>query len=222
METIKLSVEQRQEKGKGEMGRMRRNGSVPGVFYGPGKNGVPVCVNTREFQYKIESLEGSHLIEFLSQATDLNGKLALLKEVQHHPVTTDPLHIDFYEVDVKVPIQVSVPVHLVGKAQGVITGGSLVQLRREIQVDCLPLDIPEALEVDVTHLEINDAVRVEDLTLPSGATTPEDVQVMLASVVAPAAEPTPEEAEAVEGEVPEEGGEAPTEGDAPSSDAPSE
>ena len=117
-ENIKLSVEQRQERGKGEMGRLRRGGRVPGIFYGPGRDTVSVCVNTREFQYKVESLEGSHLIEFLSQTTDLNGKIALLKDVQHHPVTAEPLHIDFYEIDVNIPIEVGVPVHLVGKAEG--------------------------------------------------------------------------------------------------------
>ena len=218
MATIKLSVEQRQEKGKGQMGRLRRSGSVPGVFYGPGKNTVSVCVNTREFQYKVEGLEGSQLIEFLSQTTDLNGKIVLLKDVQHHPVTTAPLHIDFYEIDVNVPIQVSVPVHLTGKAEGVTAGGFLHHLRREIMVECLPLDIPESLEIDVTPLEINDAIRVEDLKLPSGVSTLEDAQLMLASVAAPVAELEPEEAEAGVAE----DGVAPAEGATPSGDAPAE
>ena len=221
METIKLSVEQRQEKGKGEMGRLRRSGRVPGVFYGPGKNSVSVCVNTREFQYKVESLEGSHLIEFLSPTTDLNGKIALLKDVQHHPVTTEPLHIDFYEIDVQVPIQVGVPVHLVGKAEGVTAGGVLHYFRREIMVECLPLDIPESVEVDVTSLEVNDAVRVEDLELPSGVSVLEDAQIVLASVAAPTVEAETEEEEGAD-EALAEGGEAPADGEAPSGETPSE
>ena len=220
METIKLSVEQRQEKGKGAMGRLRRSGSVPGVFYGPGKNTVSVCVNTREFQYKVEGLEGSQLIEFLSQTTGLNGKIALLKDVQHHPVTTNPLHIDFYEIDVKVPIHVSVAIHLTGKAEGVTAGGFLHHFRREIMVECLPLDIPEMIEIDVTPLEINDAIRIEDLKLPSGVSTSEDAQLMLASVAAPVAEPEP--AEAGEGAAPAEDGAVPAEDATPSSDAPAE
>ena len=221
METIKLSVEQRQEKGKGEMGRLRRSGRVPGVFYGPGKNSVSVCVNTREFQYKVESLEGSHLIEFLSPTTDLNGKIALLKDVQHHPVTTEPLHIDFYEIDVQVPIQVGVPVHLVGKAGGVTAGGVLHYFRREIMVECLPLDIPESVEIDVTSLEINDAVRVEDLKLPSGVSALEDAQLMLASVAAPTVEEETEEEEGAD-EALAEDGDAPADGEAPSGETPSE
>ena len=220
METIKLSVEQRQERGKGEMGRLRRGGRVPGIFYGPSQDTVSVCVNTREFQYKVESLEGSHLIEFLSQTTDLNGKIALLKDVQHHPVTTEPLHIDFYEIDVKVPVQVGVPVHLVGKAEGVTAGGVLHYFRREIMVECLPLDIPESIEIDVTSLEINDAVRVEDLKLPSGVSALEDAQLMLASVAAPTVEAEAEEEGA--DEAPAEGGEASADGETPSGETPSE
>lgn len=193
METIKLSIEKRAAKGKGEMGRMRRNGSVPGVFYGPGTESLPVAVNTREFRNKVEGQQGSQLIEFLSQVTDLNGKIALLKEVQHDPITSDPLHVDFYEVDVNVPIQASVVIHLTGRAQGVTAGGSLLYSRREILVDCLPLAIPDVIEVDVTSLDINDSIRVGDIDLPSGVTTSEDVQAMVASVVAPAAEEeTPE------------------------------
>lgn len=221
METIKLSVEQRQERGKGEMGRLRRGGRVPGIFYGPSQDTVSVCVNTREFQYKVESLEGSHLIEFLSQTTDLNGKIALLKDVQHHPVTTEPLHIDFYEIDVKVPVQVGVPVHLVGKAEGVTAGGVLHYFRREIMVECLPLDIPESIEIDVTSLEINDAVRVEDLKLPSGVSALEDAQLMLASVAAPTVEAEAEEEEGAD-EAPAEGGEASADGETPSGETPSE
>ena len=221
METIKLSVEQRQERGKGKMGRLRRSGRVPGVFYGPGKNAVSVCVNTREFQYKVESLAGSHLIEFLSPTTDLNGRIALLKDVQHHPVTTEPLHIDFYEIDVQVPIQVGVPVHLVGKAEGVTAGGVLHYFRREIMVECLPLDIPESIEIDATPLEINDVVRVADLTLPSGVSTLEDAQLMLASVAAPAAVAATEEEEGAD-EAPAEDGDAAADGAAPSGETPTE
>ncbi len=219
METIKLSVEQRQERGKGEMGRLRRGGRVPGIFYSPGKDSVSVCVNTREFQYKVESLEGSHLIEFLSPTTDLNGRIALLKDVQHHPVTTEPLHIDFYEIDVQVPIQVGVPVHLVGRAEGVTAGGFLHHFRREIMVECLPLDIPESIEIDVTPLEINDVIRVEDVTLASGVSALEDAQLVLVSVVAPVAEVEPEEGA---DEAPVEDGAAAADGETPSGETPSE
>src|SRR5262245_37280542 len=103
METIKLAVEPRQGKGKGIAGRLRRDGQVPAVFYGPGKTSASICVNAREFRQKVDGLEGSHLIQFLSPLPELQDKLALLREVQRHPVNSLPLHIDFYEVDERKP-----------------------------------------------------------------------------------------------------------------------
>jgi len=218
METIKLSVEPRQEKGKGKAGRLRRSGKVPGIFYGLGKDAVSVCVNTREFQQQVSDLEGSHLIQFLSETAQLNEKIVLLKEVQQDPITADPLHIDFYAIDVNVPLQVGVVLHLTGRAEGVTAGGSLQHARREITVECLPLDIPDFIEVDVSHLAINDAIHVGDLTLPPNVKSMEDAQLMLASVIAPAAEPEPE-AEVDEGEEVAGEGETPAEGEAAEGEA---
>lgn len=218
METIKLSIEPRQEKGKGKAGRLRRSGKVPGIFYGPGKDAVSVCVNTREFQQQVAGLEGSHLIQFLSDTAELNEKIVLLKEVQQDPITADPLHIDFYEVDVNVPIQAGVALHMTGRAEGVTAGGSLQYFRREMRVECLPLDIPDFIEIDVSHLGINDAIHVEDLTLPPNVKSMEEAQLMLVSVIAPAAEPEPEE-EAVEGETEAGEGETPAEGEAAEGEA---
>ena len=131
------------------------------------------------------------------------------------------MHIDFYEIDVKVPIQVGVPVHLVGKAEGVTAGGVLHYFRREIMVECLPLDIPESIEIDVTPLEINDAVRVEDLPLPSGVSALEDAQLMLASIAAPTVEAETEEEEGAD-EALAEDGEASEAGETPSGETPTE
>lgn len=204
METIKLGVEQRHARRKAAVGRLRREGGLPGVFYGPGKQAVPVSVDAREFHHKVGSLEGSHLIQFTSEATDLDQKIVLLKEIQHHPVNADPLHVDFYEVDVSVPVQVGVAVHLVGKCKGVTAGGTLQTFRREMMVECLPLEIPDLIEIDVTELDIHDAVRLEDVALPSGVTPLEDAHLMLASVAPPAAV---EKSEEEEGEAaPEEAG----------------
>ena len=195
METIKLSVEQRHARKKAAVGRLRREGGLPGVFYAPGKHAIPVSIDAREFHYKVGSLEGSHLIQFSSATTDLDQKIVLLKELQHHPVSAEPLHADFYEVDVSVPVQVNVAVHLVGKCKGVTAGGSLQAFRREVMVECLPLEIPDMIEIDVTELDIHDAVRLEDVALPAGATALEDAHLMLASVAPPAAVEKPEEEE---------------------------
>src|SRR6266545_394979 len=155
METVTLSVELRQGTGKEKAGRLRREGKVPGVFYGPGTTTAALCVDAREFGLKLAGLEGSHLIQFASPLPELNEKMALLKEVQHHPVTNEVLHIDFYAVDVTKPIEATVPLHFVGKAEGVTAGGILQPLRREITVECLPHAIPEFLVVDVSKLAIH-------------------------------------------------------------------
>jgi len=191
METVILNVESRQTATKGETGRLRRTGKVPAVFYGPGKIGQRVCVDAREFRMKLDGLEGSHLIQLLSPAADFNEKMVLLKEVQRHPVTSSPVHIDFYEVDVNKPITVTVPLHFIGKAQGVTAGGLLQSLRREVTVECLPREIPEFIQVDVTTLALHDTVHIAELVLPAGVKAVYDTNDAVVTVASPVAEAKP-------------------------------
>lgn len=217
METVLLNIEPRQGIGKGEAGRLRRGGKVPAVFYGPGKAAALVCVDAREFHFKLAGLEGSHLIQLLSPHPEINEKMALLKEVQRHPVTSAPIHVDFYEVDVNKPIEVTVPLHFVGKALGVTAGGNLQPLRRDITVECLPREIPEFVEVDVSGLEIHDVIHMEDLTLPVGAKAVYDTNDAVVTVAPPVAAETKPAVEGVEGAPAE--GVAATEGAAPAAGA---
>jgi large subunit ribosomal protein L25 len=198
METVMLNVEARQVASKGETGRLRRTGKVPAVFYGPGKIGQPVCVDAREFRMKLDGLEGSHLIQLFSPAAEINKKMVLLKEVQRHPVTSSPMHIDFYEVDITKPITVIVPLHFMGKAQGVTAGGLLQSLRREVTVECLPREIPEFIQVDVTSLGLHDTVHIADLVLPAGVKAVYDTNDAVVTVASPVAEAKPT-TETVEG-----------------------
>jgi large subunit ribosomal protein L25 len=185
MENITLNVELRQETGKEKIGRLRRAGKVPGIFYGPGKAATAISFDAYEFRRKLEGLEGSHVIQFSSSLAELNEKMALLKEIQRHPVTLKLMHIDFYEVDVNNPIQATVPLHFVGKPEGVTAGGVLQSLRREITVECLPRDLPEFLEVDVTGLKIHDALHIEDLVLPVGVKAVYETNEAVVSVLPP-------------------------------------
>ncbi len=185
METIALSIELRQERGKEKIGRLRRSGKVPGVFYGPGKATTTICFDAREFRTKLEGLEGSHVIQFSSPLPELNEKIALLREVQRHPATSQVLHVDFYEVDANKPIQATVPLHFVGKPEGVTAGGVLQSLRREITVECLPRDLPEFLAVDVSGLKIHEAIHIADITLPVGVTAVYDMNDAVVSVLPP-------------------------------------
>ncbi len=185
METVPLRIEQRQEKGKGPARRLRRTGRVPGVFYGSGNSAFSISFDTKEFITRVARLEGSRLIQFHSPEAILNNKVTLLKEIQAHPVTGQILHADFYEVDLTKQIRVAVPLHFVGKAEGVTAGGILQPLRREVEVGCLPTDIPEFIEIDVSRLGIRHALHVSELALPQGVQAVYDTDFAVVNVLAP-------------------------------------
>ena len=211
METVEVPVETRQVGNKRDAGRLRRGGILPGVVYGRGTDGVAMQVNGRELRNRVGSLEGSHVLRFKSGADSLDGRLVLIKNVQYHPVTHAVAHIDFYEVDVTRKITVMVGLHFVGRPEGVVHGGVLQPIARELEVECLPMDIPAQIDVDVSPLEIGHALKAGDITLPPDVVnhTPD---LTLVSVLAPTVSTLAEEeaegaaeetAEAAEGQAAE-------------------
>lgn len=193
METVDITVERREQFRKGNARRLRAAGRVPGIVYGPKRQALAVSVSTLEFERKLAHLEGTRLVRLLSataQDPDLHDRVVLLREMQEHPVTGAVLHADFYEVDLTARIEVQVPLHFVGKAAGVVTGGILQPVMRELAVECLPTEIPEYLEVDVTPLGIHDALHVRDLRLPEGVRSVADLGQTIVTVVAPTMEET--------------------------------
>src|SRR5689334_4801279 len=211
MEMVEIKVERREGNGKGGAKKLRRTGVIPAIFYGPKRTTMSVRVSAEEFGKKLAHLEGSHLIRLVNAGgadAELHDKAVLLREVQRHPVTDDVLHIDFIEVDLTERLTVSVPLHFIGKAAGVVTGGILQPILREIEVECLPTEIPEFLEVDVSPLGIHEAVHLSDLQLPEGVTAVGDGAQPLVTVLPPTVEET-KPAEAAEA-APVEG--APAEG----------
>ncbi|MBI4518205.1 MAG: 50S ribosomal protein L25/general stress protein Ctc [Deltaproteobacteria bacterium] len=206
METVDLSVEPRSGTGKGPARQLRRSGAVPGVFYGPKRSPLSVSINAKEYRTKIAGLEGStHLIKLCSGAQDLANKVALIKEVQLDPVSGALLHADFYEVDVTAKLRVQVPLHFVGKAAGIVEGGILQPLQREVLVECLPFDIPQYIEVDVTPLKIHDTIHIAALRSPAGVELVYDSDVALVTVLPPTVEEVKVEAAEAEAAVPVEG-----------------
>jgi large subunit ribosomal protein L25 len=208
MEEIALNVETRDGQGKGPARRLRQTGKIPGVFYGPKSQATALAIDNKEFTTHVTNLEGSHLIRFQSASSDLAQKVALVREVQVHPVSGSVLHVDFYEVDLTQRLQVTVPLHFVGKAAGIAEGGILQPIIREIEVECLPSDIPQFIEVDVSALNIHDAIHLADVTLPANVSAAFENNEAVVSVLPPtveevkAAEPTEV---AAEGAVPAEG-----------------
>jgi large subunit ribosomal protein L25 len=214
MEMVEITIERREERGKGRARGLRRRGVIPGVFYGPKRTTVAIGVSADEFDRKLSHLEGSHLIRLVNDGgkdAELHDKAVLLREVQRHPVTDDVLHVDFLEVDLTERLTVSVPLHFVGKAAGVVAGGILQPIVREVEVECLPTEIPEFIDVDVSALGIHEAVHLSDLKLPEGVTAVGDGAQPLVTVLPPTVEET-KPAEAAEA-APVEG--APAEGAAP-------
>jgi len=198
LETLEIKVDARDKKHKRDARRLLRGGKIPGVLYGPKTQAVALEFDKREFTSRVAGLEGSHLVRLKSSATSLAEKVALVKDMQYHPISGDVIHADLYEVDLTARIQVHVPLHFIGKAIGVTRGGILQPNVREIEVECLPLDIPQFFDVDVSALDIGDSVHVEELQIPDGVTAISESDLALVSVVTPTVEEEPTPATAPE------------------------
>jgi large subunit ribosomal protein L25 len=213
METIEMQVGVRSASGKGGARALRREGRMPGIFYGRKRTPLPVTLDVKDFQKRVGALEGSHLLKLQSTEPEIDGRLALVKEIQRHPVTNSLLHADLYEVAMDMKLRIRVPLHFVGRAEGVEMGGILQPQRREVEVLCLPTDMPEFFEVDVTKLGLHDTIHISDLKPPAGVEIPYDSDVALVTVLPPVVE----EVKVAEGEAaaaaPAEGAAAPTEED---------
>jgi large subunit ribosomal protein L25 len=211
-ERTKLVVAHRELTGSKDSRRLRRQGLVPGVLYGSGEP-VAIAVAERELRRALTGSAGLHSI--LDVEIDGHGKThaSILKEYQVDKIRGHITHVDLQEVRLDRPIHASVSVHLVGgeDAPGVREGGVLSQPLRELNVEALPLEVPEHLDLDVSHMEVGGTLRIADVVVPDGVTLLDDPETVVATVTAPTREVEPEveevEGEAAEGEAPE--GEAP-------------
>jgi large subunit ribosomal protein L25 len=211
MQTVEITIERRAEQGKNAMRRLRRAGKVPAILYGPRRQSVAICASMLEFERKVGHLEGSHLIRLVAangREPELHDKMVLVRELQRHPVSGDVLHADFYEVDLTERLQVTVALHFIGRAAGVVAGGILQPVLREIEVECLPTEIPEFIEVDVSALGIHDAVHLADIALPPGVTAVGEAAQTVVTVLPPSVEAA-KPAEVAEAAVPAAEGAAP-------------
>jgi len=211
MESLVLQIEKREAGGKGPARRTRMAGRIPGVFYGPATPATPVQMDALLFDRGIRGVEGTHLIELRSGDSDLNGRLVLVRELQEHPVTGAAVHVDLMEVPLDKPIEIEIPLHFVGKAEGVTLGGILQPILRELPARCLPTEIPPAIEIDVSGLGMHQSIHVSDLTLPAGVVATVDDDAAVVTVVPPAAA-APEGAEGQAAGAEGEAAAAPTEG----------
>ena len=192
-ERVRIKVSARDHQGSPEARRLRAKGLVPGVLYGSGKDASAFCVEERELRRALTGGHGLHAILDVVLDGESKPHHAVLKDYQLDPRRARLLHIDLQEVRLDEPIQAQVVVELVGDAAGVGQGGVLTQLTREVNVEALPMEVPERLTLDVTELEIGDSARVSDLTPPDGVTLLDDPETVLASVAQPTRVEEPEE-----------------------------
>ena len=162
MAEVQLQAVRRENNGKGHARRARMDGRVPAILYGRGMDPVSIEVDRRQLITALKTDAGMNML--LDIQVDGESTLALTKDLQTDPVAGTVLHADFVKVDRSVEIEVDVPIHLTGSAIGVREGGVLDQTLHEAQVRCLPTDVPESVDVDISELAIGDSLRVADLS----------------------------------------------------------
>jgi large subunit ribosomal protein L25 len=213
-ERVKLQVKEREKRGSADARRLRKAGFIPGVLYGNGKQPHAICVPERELRRVLTGAGGLHAILDVVLEGENTTHASILKDYQQDPIRGHISHVDLQEVRLDKPIQASVTVQLIGEPVGAKEGGVLSQVQREINIEALPMEIPEHIDLDVSGMAIGDTLRLADLAQIEGVTYLDDPEgTVLASVGLPTreVEPEPEEVEGEElpeGEVPE-GEEAP-------------
>jgi large subunit ribosomal protein L25 len=203
MEQIQVEAFIRNQSGKGSARTLRRSGHIPAVFYGPTTQTISLYVRQMDLEKIFKKHSGENLffqVRLKGEQRD-ESRTAMLKELQKDPVSRAYLHVDFYEVSLTKELEVEVGLRIVGKAKGVEKGGMLQEARRDLQIRCLPRNIPEYIEVDVSGLDIGDSLHVRDLQLPEEIQVLNDLQTTIVTVVPPLEEKAAEEGTAGAAEV---------------------
>lgn len=188
MEEIFLEVEPREELGRAKVRGLREEGFIPGVIYTEGKESQAIKISHRQLLNLLHEHRLENIVINLKINDDkkLKPKACLIKEVQYDPVKGDIMHIDFHEISLTKAIKISVPVASKGEPVGVKQeGGSLEHILWEIEVECLPSDIPREIEVDVSQLKIGEAVHIKDITFPANIKVLNNPEAIVLSVASP-------------------------------------
>lgn len=221
MGDVTFAVEAREGRGKGAARKLRQRGLVPGVVYGGGREATAIALDVAGFERLLETSHGglNTLIDLAGDSAAA-GRTVIAKDLQREAVRGQITHVDFYEIDLKEKIEVSVPIHLTGTPAGVVLGGVLDQQQREITLLCMPDGIPDEIEADVSGMELGDSLHISDLRVPAGVEVHNDDSLTVATVLVPRGlkdgEGEPEAA--AEGEEAAEGGDDKADGDAKAED----
>ncbi len=205
MEINELNAVVRRSTGKGPARRLRKAGHMPAVFYGRGVEAVPLAVSAAELMNLRKREEQAFIKLIITDEGGKQEKLSILKELQIEPLSRRYVHADFYEITMDHKFTFDVPVHFSGQPKGVESGGELHLLKRELKISCFPGMRPDAINVDISGLQIGDSLKVQDLPPVEGVTTLDhkDTVLVTVSAVREAAQPAKEaEGEAAPTETP--------------------
>lgn len=186
MRRADLAAVARHNTGKGVARKLRQTGRVPAVLYGENKPPLPLEINRREFERVMVGVEGRNILVQLKIDGDEAGVMTLLKDIQYDPVHSAILHVDFLRVRMDHKIHTDVPIHLVGSPVGVREGGVLEFPTRQVQIACLPQDIPEYLALDVANLGIGQTLHVRDLPTAETYTILSEPERVVVSIISSA------------------------------------
>jgi large subunit ribosomal protein L25 len=202
--SLVIKAEKRENFGKNASRVVRRKGRIPAILYGPGMDNVALTLDKKDLFSILKSETGENTlfrVSFNSEKRD-----AMIKELQVNPVSDELLHVDLIQIVMDKVIRVAVPIVLVGEAVGVKAEGGFVDFSsREIEVECLPKNIPEHIEVDISALHLHQSVRVDEIDPPEGAKITSDPESVIVLIQAPAKEEEVEVEEEIEEEVMAEG-----------------
>jgi len=199
-----LNVETRVRTGKGGSRKVRQDGLVPAVVYGKGVEALNLRLDPKALQKAVATEAGWNTLITLKGDGPFDGLVVILKDMQIDAIRRNPTHVDFLAIDLKKTLAVMVPVQPVGKAQGEVEGGTLQLIRHELEVYCLPTNIPTSIEIDVTALNIGEVVHIDEVSLPEGVESQHDVNFTVLTVVGRMAEEVEVDEEAEEGVATEE------------------
>ena len=185
MERQVIKMEKREAQGSRSARRARLQGKLPGVVYGQGKAGIPVELDLRELRKSLFGKLAHAVLLDLQGFDEVKGKMALLREVQRAPVSGEPMHADFLELQPGQKIQLKVPVHLFGKAKGSVKGGVVKQTLREVEITCTPETIPYSIDADIAPLDIGDVLHLKDVKLPEGVALVGTLSPAVVTIVPP-------------------------------------
>lgn len=187
MTTMQLNTTTRAETGKGPARKLRGAGRLPAIFYGPKADPIMLSLDYLQLKKMLKGKSAESIIFDLRIDSDEKGqsRKVMIKEIQRDPVTRDYLHVDLYEIAMEKELEVDIPVSLINTPIGVTKGGVLQQIQRELGVLCLPKDLVDKLDIDVSGLDIGQSLHIEDISFPPGLKSTEDSSLTIATVVAP-------------------------------------